>query len=306
MRLVFFGSADFSIPTLEELYHSRHQVLGVVTIPDRPQGRGRKLRPSPVKVFAQEHELPIWQPESLKDGDFLKALEKLDAELFIVVAFRILPAVVFTMPSIGSMNLHPSLLPAYRGPAPIHWALLNGDTRTGVTTFFLKKKVDTGDILLQEEVEIEPDDDFGSLHDKLARRGAQLVLKTVDGLEQGTVKPVPQDSIRATRAPKVGPEEQHLNFQETARQCHNRVRAFAPRPGAFCYLNGVRYKILKSGIAEGGGDPGAVTTVKPDCFHIACSSGELVVFRLQPEGKRSMETRAFLQGYSLKVGHRFA
>ena len=296
------GTPDFAVPALKVLQTSRHQIQAVVTIPDKQQGRGQRFRASAVKQTADELGLPLIQPANLQDPDFAAELRQLAPDIIVVVAFQILPEEVFSIPRLGSFNLHASLLPRYRGAAPIHWALLNGDSESGVTTFFLKRKVDTGNIVLQRRLPIAPDENLHSLYEKLCTIGADLVLDTVDQIASGTVQESTQDNLLATPAPKVTSATQTLNFEQSAEQCHNRVRAFAPSPAAFSYRNGTRLKILSTSVAEASGIPGQVIAVSAESFTVACKTGSLVIRSVQPESKKPMEAAAYLRGNPLTIG----
>ncbi len=303
-RIIFLGTPDFADISLRRLVGSEYDVVAVVTVPDRLVGRGRKLQPSAVKRYALEQKLEILQPEKLSDPEFLNRITVLRPDIMVVVAFRILPESLYTIPELGTFNLHASLLPRYRGAAPIHWALLNGDKETGLTTFFLQRRVDTGEIILQERVAILDEDNLGSLYTKLADKGADLVLRTVDIISQGPVSTQMQDSSQATRAPKVGNDERRIDFSESARQCHNRVRAFAPRPGAFTLRDGSQLKILQSLSGEGSGSPGEVLSFGDAGLEIACEQDSIYLLSVQPEGKRVMEIDAYLRGNPMQVGDR--
>jgi len=305
LNVVFMGTPDFAVPALEKLHHSDHKILAVVTVPDKQQGRGRRERPSAVKSAALTHDLPILQPEKLNDVDFLATLSDLKPDLIVVVAFRILPESVFLLPTFGSFNLHASLLPKYRGAAPIHWALLNGDRETGLTTFFLKRRVDTGNIIKQSKVDILPEDNLHTLYDRLCQVGAELVLETTDLIATGCAEGGEQDNKLATPAPKVTAETRHLDFSETAEQCHNRVRAFAPSPGAYTYRNRQLVKVLHSKPLSSTGTPGTVIAISDHSFTIACGAGGLEIDMLQPESKKVMDAGAYLRGYPLEIGVQF-
>lgn len=304
-RLIFFGTPDFAVPSLATLFNSPHDVVQVVTAPDRPSGRGRRLRPSPVKRFAQEHELPLAQPVDLSDKSFLNDIRALSPDIMVVVAFRILPEELYTIPVSGTFNLHASLLPKYRGAAPIHWALMNGETETGVSTFFLKRRVDTGNLILQNTVGIDPEDNLGSLHDKLAHAGAPTVLKTIEQILTGSVEQMIQDNTQATRAPKITAQDRILDFTEHATNCNNRVRAFAPRPGAITYREGQVLKILQSRVLEQEGSPGVVLDVSEKGILVGCGGAALLMQRVQPEGKRSMQAADYLRGQAMEPGDQF-
>jgi len=304
LKIIFMGTPEFAVPALEHLHESGHQVLAVVTVPDRVQGRGRKARPSAVKQTAEALGLPIIQPENLKAPEFLQDITDLKPDLIVVVAFQILPEAIFTLPPFGSFNLHASLLPRYRGAAPIHWALLNGDQETGVTTFFLKRRVDTGNIIFQSKTAIDPEDTLETLYAKLRDLGAKLVLKTVDQIANGSVEEESQDNTLATPAPKVDASTQMLDFNQTAGECHNRIRAFSPKPGAFTLRSGARLKLINSGVTDQSGEPGEVIDISKDAFTLACGVGALVVFNVQPESKKVMPADAYLRGHPLKIGDR--
>ncbi len=296
------GTPDFAVPSLEHLHKSPHQIQAVVTVPDKQQGRGRRVRPSAVKLAADTLGLPVLQPDNLKDPEFVQELQNLNPDIIVVVAFQILPEVIFTLPKMGSFNLHASLLPRYRGAAPIHWALLNGDQESGVTTFFLKRKVDTGNIILQSRLPIVPEDNLHSLYEKLCNLGAALVLDTTNLIAAGSIKETAQDNFLATPAPKVTSATQLLNFKQSAEQCHNRVRAFAPLPGAFTHRNGSRLKVLITHTVEVQGQPGTIMEIAPDSFTVACGRGSLVIRRVQPESKKAMDVAAYLRGNPFQLG----
>lgn len=302
LKIVFMGTPDFAVPTLETLHASHHTIQAVVTVPDKQQGRGRKSRPSAVKETAMKLGLPVLQPEKLRDPEFAQQLRMLNPDLVVVVAFRILPEDIFTIPVLGSFNLHASLLPKYRGAAPIHWALLNGDKETGVTTFFLKRSVDTGNIITQSSIPIEQDDNLYSLYSKLCELGAGVVLDTVNMIASGSFEAGVQDNSLASPAPKVTTETRQLNFSESALQCHNRIRAFAPKPGAFTHRSGVSLKILTSAVVEGKGNPGEIIELSADSFTIACANLALQVHSVQPESKKAMDAASYLRGNPMRIG----
>jgi len=311
--IVFMGTPDFAVESLKALVEGGYNVMGVVTVPDRKTGRGQKISCSPVKQYAMEHSLPLLQPESLKDPDFLKALKEFGADMFVVVAFRMLPKVVWSMPRLGTFNLHASLLPAYRGAAPINWAVINGETRTGVTTFLLDEHMDTGSILFQEEEEILPEDNVGRLYDRLMLRGAALVLRTVDALVSGTVEPRPQDTSSLTparmSAPKLSRQTGEIDWTLSAERIHNLVRGLAPRPGAHCMLHlgeqDVELKIYRTEVIDGEGLPedlmcsgaGTVYTDHKSMLAVRCGDGALSIKELQAPGKKTMPVASFLAGW---------
>jgi methionyl-tRNA formyltransferase len=305
MRIVFMGTPDFGIPSLEKLINSKHEVVGVVTAPDKPKGRGLRLSESPVKKFSKEHNLRVLTPENLKSDDFFYALKELTPDLSVVVAFRILPERIFSLPKSGTINLHASLLPKYRGAAPINWALINGETKTGLTTFFIQKKVDTGDLILQKEIDILPEENFGELHDRMANLGAALLLQTLDLIETGEAKPTKQDHAQATPAPKITREHCQIDWSKEAIQIKNQIRGLSPAPAAFTLYKG---KILKIHQAKVIGEilfsNGFGEVVEPDSkekIWVKTQKGILDILELQPEGKRKMLAEEFVRGYRIKV-----
>jgi methionyl-tRNA formyltransferase len=306
MRIVFMGTPNFAIPSLEKLMHSPHQVVEVVTVADKPQGRGQKVSASPVKRFAQEQGLPVQTPADLKDAGFVESLRDLKPDLIMVVAFRILPEAVFTLPPLGTVNLHASLLPRYRGAAPINWAIINGETKTGLTTFYIRKKVDTGDVLLQREIHIDPEEDFGRLRDRMAKEGADLLLETVEQIEKGETQPIKQDDAQATPAPKITPEHCRIDWSRTAVQIKNQVRGLSPAPGAFTSFRGGNLKLFKVGVLGGAvAEEDVGRTLAPERkeeMWAGTGEGILSLLELQPEGKRRMTAAEFVRGYRVKPG----
>ena len=304
MRIVFMGTPEFAAQSLHALMYSKHKVLAVVTATDKPKGRGQKVLPSPVKVLAAEHGLPVLQPLSLKDERFIRDLKSYNADIFVVVAFRILPVQVFTIPPWGTLNIHASLLPRYRGAAPINWAIINGERETGVTSMLIDEKVDTGNILLQEKTEITPEMTAGELHDKLAVLGAELLLRTLDGLEKKQIQPIMQDNSLASKAPKITRELCHLNFNKPVEQVYNLIRGLSPYPAAFCYHQGKQLKLFRSNpvIEPHSAKPGEISGIGKDYFDIACIDGRIRVTDVQLQGKRRMSVADFLNGYTIHVG----
>ncbi len=309
MRIVFFGSAEFSIPSLRALVDSRHEVVGVVTAPDKPRGRGRKLKPTVVAEFAAERGIPTLKPADLRDPRFLSKLRSFGADLFVVVAFRILPREVFELPPAGTVNLHASLLPKYRGAAPVQWAILNGESETGVTTFFIEEKVDTGDILLQRKVPILPDETAGELAGRLAEIGAELLLETIDAIERGEARAKPQEG-EAIRAPKINREMGRIDWNEPAERIARLIRALSPDPAAFAFWQGKQLSLLRARAlpcSSDGSTPG--TVVRADAKRgellVRAGSGCVQILEVQPSGKRVMSAAEFLRGYRLAEGDRF-
>ncbi len=299
MKVIFFGTPDFAVNILQAVFNSEYEISAVVTVPDKPKGRGRVLSFSPVKEFALKNNLPVLQPENLKDENFVDQLRSFNADVFVVVAFRILPEEVFSIPAKGAFNLHASLLPKYRGAAPIQWALIKGEKETGVTTFFLKKKVDTGNIILQKKTEIEEEDDLGTLYDKLSKLGAEATLETLKMIEEGNVKPLPQDDSLATPAPKITKEICKIDWNKTAEEIRNLIRGLSPVPGAFFERNGKVYKVFKAKVVESNGlREGEIKQTKKEIF-VGCKNSTLQILVIQPEGRKRMTADEFLRGYSL-------
>ncbi len=298
MKIIFMGTPEFALPSIKKLIHSSHQVLAVVTAPDKERGRGQKISFSPVKNLALGHNLPVLQPERLKDENFISSLQNYKADLFVVVAFRILPREVFTIPPKGTFNLHASLLPKYRGAAPIQWALIKGEKETGLTTFALEEKVDTGSIYLQEKISISEDDDYGSLHDKLSTLGAEVVLKTVNLIESGSYELKMQDNSLASPAPKITKEMCKIDWRKSAREIHNLVRGLSPYPAAFFDYKDKVIKVFKTEItSEINLSPGQIYTDKKKLI-IGCRDKAIKILELQLEGRKRMDAEAFLRGFN--------
>ena len=299
MNLIFMGTPDFSLPSLKKITKSNHKVSAIVTAPDKERGRGRKLSFTPVKEFAIEKNIPVLQPDKLKNNpQLVDELKSLNTDLFVVVAFKILPREVFEIPKHGSFNLHASYLPKYRGAAPIQWALINGEQRTGLTTFKLAEKVDTGNIYLQKEVEIFPEDNFGTLHDKLSELGADMVLDTINSIENGNFKLQKQDDSLATPAPKITREICKVDWNKSAGEINNLVRGLSPYPAAFFIFKGKVIKIFDSEVAERNDlKPFEILQDKKELI-IGCGKNALRILKLQQEGKNRMGAEEFLRGFS--------
>ncbi|MDI6755456.1 MAG: methionyl-tRNA formyltransferase [Thermodesulfobacteriota bacterium] len=310
MKLLFLGASEFAVPSLKSLIGSPHEVLAVITQPDRPKGRGRKLVPSAIKSLTLDKNIPLFQPEKISDSSSLKALRSFQPELIVVVAYgQILPPTVLSIPPRGCVNVHASLLPKYRGAAPINWAILNGETRTGVTTMYMDAGMDTGPLLLSAETLIEMEDTAGTLHDRLSRMGAQLLLETLDGLEKDLIIPRPQDPSLATYAPKINKDTTQINWNTPARQLANFLRAFDPWPGAFTYWDGRLLKLFRPRYVEEPEEnpleaPGTIVRADADELCIATSPGYLRVRELQMENRPRMSVSEFLRGHPLKTGVR--
>lgn len=307
MRIVFMGTPDFAVASLRRLVEAGCEVVAVITAPDKPAGRGSHLQQSAVKQYAASVGLPVLQPEKLKNAEFLEELRSYRADLQVVVAFRMLPEVVWAMPPKGTFNLHASLLPQYRGAAPINWAVINGETETGVTTFFIQQEIDTGPLLFQETQPIRPDDTAGTLHDRLMEQGADLVLRTVRAIEADEYREIPQpeagDGLK--KAPKIFRETCEINWNQTAETIRNFVRGLAPYPAAWTTLAGKNCKIFRVAVAEGQGQgaggqgPGQFETDHRHYLCFRCADGWVAVEELQLEGKKRMGIEEFLRGMKL-------
>ena len=301
LRIIYMGTPEFAVPALEKLVAAGWNVIAVITAPDKPQGRGQKLVGSPVKEAAERLTIPVLQPTNLKDPGFQQELKELAADLQIVVAFRMLPEAVWDMPPLGTFNLHASLLPNFRGAAPINWALIQGEQETGVTTFFLQHEIDTGNILFQEKVAILPEDNLGSLYEKLMGMGADLVLRTVEAIAAKNIHPKPQDEALAIhKAPKTFKETGKIDWTASATSIHNLIRGLSPYPGAWTELQGKTCKIFTSTTLEGklsGKAPGEWTSDFKTYLHFQCGEGILVVQELQLEGKKRMKVDELLRGW---------
>ncbi|MCR9287504.1 MAG: methionyl-tRNA formyltransferase [Bacteroidetes bacterium] len=300
MRIVFMGTPDFAVPSLEILLENGYDVVGVITSTDKYGGRGnKKLIESAVKKFAVSKGLNVLQPKNLKAPEFIEELQSLKADLQIVVAFRMLPVVVWDMPEIGTFNLHGSLLPKYRGAAPIHWAVINGEKETGVTTFFLKHEIDTGDLLFQEKLEIGENETTGEIHDRMMLLGAKVVLKTVKAIEQGNYMAKPQDNTLVTKAPKLFKETCEIDFNQSTEKVHNFIRGLSPFPSAWTILDGQQLKLLRATkeIAAHNIEPGKYISDNKNYLKFSTTDGFVSIHELQLQGKRRMEIKDFLNGY---------
>ncbi len=303
LRIVFMGTPDFAVGTLAALLKANINVVGVITAPDKPAGRGRKINESAVKKFAVANNLKVLQPTNLKDEAFIAELKSLNANLQIVVAFRMLPKVVWQMPEYGTFNLHASLLPDYRGAAPINWAIINGETKTGVSTFFIDEKIDTGNVILQEEVLIGEHDTLGELHDTLMRVGSDLVVKTVALIKEDKVTTFKQPEIEEKSAPKIFNETCKINWTDTLTNIYNLIRGLNPYPAAWTTLNDNNTKIkvkiydVKKEYQEHQLKPGTISTTKTN-IKVAVKNGYLIIDSLQLSGKRKMDSKSLLNGFA--------
>lgn len=304
LKIVYMGTPGFAVEPLKQLLEDNQKILAIITAPDKPAGRGKKISESEVKTFAKDLNIKILQPTNLKYPDFISELKSLNADLFVVVAFRMLPKEVWQIPKFGTINLHASLLPDYRGAAPINHAILNGDTETGLTTFFINEEIDTGNIIFQTKCEILESDNAGTLHDKLMNLGGNLLVKTVNSIANGTAKSIEQDSLKTDKlrqAPKLNKEFCKLDFNNSAEELHNKVRALSPYPAAWFELTNTEntikvfetsYEINKHNL-----EIGKIISDNKNEIKIAVKDGFLLIHELQMSGKKRMKTKDFLNGY---------
>ncbi len=307
MRIVFMGTPDFAVPSLQILIENGYEVCAVYTQPDKPKGRGHKLMPSPVKELALSRNIPVFQPGTLRTPEAAEQLRSLKPELFVVVAYgKILPKEVLEIPPLGCVNVHGSLLPKYRGAAPVQWAVLNGDSVSGVTTMLLNEGVDTGDILLKEQTHVGEEETAGELFDRLKETGAQLLLKTLKGLSEGSIQPVPQKEEEATFAPLLSKELSCLDWNLSAKELFNRIRGLNPWPGAYGILDGKKLKIHRARVVPYlSGEPGTLTELA-EGMAVFCKEGALLLTEIQPENGKKMDSKSYLMGHPLTPGARFA
>ncbi len=298
------GNPQFAVPSLRKLVESDHDILSVVTNPPKPAGRGKQLIKSPVAECAKELNLPIIETDELKSEKILHTLRDLNGDVFAVVAYRILPKKVINIPLKGAINLHGSLLPKYRGAAPIQWALINGESETGLTTFIIQPKVDKGNILLQKTIKIDQDDNYGSLAEKMSHTGAELLVNTVDRFESENVEPYNQLDSNATMAPKITPALTNISWEKSAKEIHNLIRGLAPFPGARTVLDSKTLKIFKTKYIEENStnNSGEISNIGKDSFNVQTGKGQLIVLEVQVEGKRRMSAGDFLRGVQLDIG----
>lgn len=304
MRILFMGTPDFALFSLRALVEAGEDVVGVVTQPDKPKGRGYTLTPPPVKVYAEEKGLPVYQPRTLRDEAFADLLRQIDPEVIVVVAFgKILPVNVLDYPKYGCVNVHGSLLPAYRGAAPMQRAIIDGCAETGITTMFMAEGLDTGDMLLKKSVAIDLHDTFETVHDKLGECGAELLLRTLALLEAGEITPEKQDDALATYAAKIEKEDCLLDFSRTAKEVHDRIRGLSPIPLSFTHMpDGRLLKIVASEPVEGSGRPGEVISLSGGRITVACGEGAIALLSVLPEGKKKMSSADFINGRRISVG----
>lgn len=308
MKIVYMGTPDFAVGPLEAIFNAGHEIAAVVTTPDKPAGRGRKLTSSEVKKFAEMHDLPLLQPEKLKESAFLSILNGIKPDVIVVIAFRMLPESVWRIPSKGTINLHASLLPQYRGAAPINWAIINGETQTGLSTFFINESIDTGDIIMQETTEISDTDNFGTLHDRLKEMGKSVILKTLDIVEAGSAKAISQETIPSENkpAPKLNKENTRIDWSRNSKDIFNNIRGLSPFPGAWTTLvgkdgNEQLLKVMDSSpdtSENGSQSTGTIVTDGKTFIYVVCGLGTLQVNKLQLSGRSVMSTAEFLRGYA--------
>ena len=302
MRIIFIGTPEFAVAPLKALLASQHEVIAVVTQPDRQSGRGRKVHACPVKEAALTAGINVLQPGKVREREFINELRSFDPDAIVVVAYgQILPSEIINLPECGCINIHASLLPRYRGASPINRAIIDGESKTGITTMLMDEGMDTGPVLLQEEIEIRPDDTAGSLSDRLSKVGSDLILKTLEGLEKENVTPVPQ-SGESSYAPMMKKTDGNIDWTKSASELSNFIRGMNPWPGAYTFLEGGRIKILGVNILDEGGEAGTVERVSKDELIIGAGKGSLSVLEIQPPGKKAMAVSAFLQGKKMKKG----
>ena len=310
LRIVFMGTPEFAVATMGSMLMNGYNVVGAVTVPDKHAGRGRSLQKSAVKEFAESSNIPVLQPKNLKDPEFIQNLKNLNPDLFVVVAFRMLPEAVWKLPSLGTINLHASLLPYYRGAAPINNAIINGETKTGVTTFYIDDKIDTGSIIMREEMQIYPFENAGDLHDRMMITGARLVIRSLESIADETIKPrlqsdfiIPGKEIKP--APKIHPEDCMINWNSKAIKIHNLIRGLAPTPGARSAFKGkntiLSFKIFESipELEKHNYTPGTIRSDSKQYIQVACADGFLNITSLQLEGKKRMSSGEFLRGFKI-------
>jgi len=309
MNLVFMGNPAFAVPALEKLAASDYQIVAVVSNPPQKMGRGKKIRETAIAIKAKSMGLDVIQEQDLKSGHFVSKLKELDADLFVVVAFRILPNSLITIPKLGSINLHGSLLPAYRGAAPIQWALINGEDETGLSTFFIAPKVDTGAVICQDKLPIHPNDNYGTLSERMGILGSVLLVETINLIESGSASAIKQNDNQATLAPKITKDMTIIDWSRPARELHNLVRGLTPTPSATTIIKGKRIKIQETWVDndDNGSNylPGEITAIKKSIVSVQTGNGHLLIHRVQLEGKKTMDIGSFMNGFALNIGDRF-
>ena len=302
-RIIFMGTPDFACPTLQTLIERGENIIAVVTQPDRPKGRGQKLMPPPVKELAEKHALPVYQPLKVRDPECVEIIRELKPDIIVVVAFgQILPKALLDIPPLGCINVHASLLPRYRGAAPLNWCIINGETETGVTTMMMDVGLDTGDMLLVQKTPLDENEDITSLHDRMAAMGADLLAETLDRLAAGGLTRLPQNNSDSCYAPMLKKEDGMISWQSEARSIHNQVRGLAAWPGACTIIDGQVLKIFRTCVGSGSGEPGTVLQSSKGTLEVACQSGSLFLQELQLAGKKRLDSTSFLAGYPVPTG----
>ena len=304
MKIVFMGTPEFAVPSLEALIQ-HHEVVGVVSQPDKPKGRGKKLVPTPVKACALEHKIPVFQPDSVKEASFQETLRSLQPDLIAVVAFgQILPVDILNLPPYGCINVHGSLLPFYRGAAPMQWAVINGEEKTGVTTMYMAKGLDSGDMLLKAEIPLTSEDTYGSVHDKLSTLGADLLIQTIAGLEEQEITPIPQNHEISTYAPMITKELCHIDWSKSAEEIVHLIHGLSPVPGAYTCYGEEKWKIWNGEaiVYQGQEVPGQIISVSKKDFMVMTGNGALKILELQGSGGKRMSTDAYLRGHEIQAG----
>ena len=307
LKVIFMGTPEFACPTLQTLIGRDEQVVAVVTQPDRPKGRGQRLMPPPVKELAARHAIPVYQPNKVRDPDFIEMLRTLAPDVIVVVAFgQILPKALLDIPPLGCINVHASLLPCYRGAAPLNWCLINGELETGVTTMLMDVGLDTGPMLLKQSTPVDQNEDIVSLHDRMSVMGAELLSETLDGLAAGAIIPQEQEDSRSCYAPMLKKEHGRIDWHRDARSIHNQVRGLAVWPVAYAFLDGQTLKVYRTRTAEGTGLPGTVLRADKRGIEVACLQGSLVIEELQLAGKKRLDAASFLAGFAIPAGAQFS
>lgn len=302
-RMIFMGTPDFACPTLQKLIDRNENLLAVVTQPDRPKGRGQKLMPPPVKELALKHDIPVYQPLKVRDPEFVELVRKLEPDVIVVVAFgQILPKALLDIPPHGCINVHASLLPRYRGAAPLNWCIINGETETGATTMLMDPGLDTGPMLLQQKTAIDGNEDIVALHDRMAALGAELLAETLDRLKAGDLTPQPQNNDDTCYAAMLKKEDGLINWRKDARAIHDQVRGICVWPGAYTFLADQTLKIFSTRVANGSGHPGTVLKASKGQLEVACLSGSLLIREVQLAGKKRLDAASFLAGFPIAEG----
>jgi methionyl-tRNA formyltransferase len=301
--ILFMGTPEFAVPSLDMLVRNDYTILGVVTQPDKPKGRGKKLVPPPVKIFAENAGIPVYQPDQVRDETFLRVFREISPDMVVLAAFgQILPIEIIELPRMGCLNVHPSLLPLYRGAAPINWTLINGEEKTGVTIMMMDEGVDTGDILLQEEMDIAPDEIFDNLHNRLSQLGAEILLKAVKGVAEGSIERKPQDSSRATYAPKLTKDTGYIDWNQSAHEIVNLIRGLSSTPGAYAFLRDKKLKIyhaVPGPLSTGEKEPGTIGQFMESGLQVSTADGHVYIQDVQLEGKKRLSIDSFLRGFRL-------